>query len=269
LKLRISRRPEIEEEENLNRWLLTYADMISLLLAFFVLMYSMVKVDAEKFQSLQNELAGVFGPSAKPHAATKGKPTDQAQMPNQLQQFDAFGKSIVLIARKTAPDSNIDVLFNDRGLTVRLPDDLLFESGSSQLKSAGDKFLDELGPAIKTIQRQVSVEGHTDNTPISSSMFPSNWELSTARAATVVRYLTEKCGVDPKRLTAVGFGEYKSIASNKDQQGRAKNRRVEIVLLFNDQEQASFKNFARFHFGDNPQGYTLPVEEEKPKSPGE
>jgi len=120
-------------------------------------------------------------------------------------------------------------------LSVKMVDRILFGSGSAEVKSAGRKVLARVAEILKKVEdRQIRVEGHTDNVPISSRLrkkFPSNWELSTARATHVVRYLQEKGGIDPTLLSAAGYAQYRPVASNKTAEGRAKNRRIEIVLI--------------------------------------
>jgi len=120
-------------------------------------------------------------------------------------------------------------------LTVNMVDQILFDSGSADVKSAGQKVLDKVGEALNKIaDKDIRIEGHTDNKPISGSLkekFPSNWELSTARATAVARYLIDHAGVDPKRLVAAGYGEFRPKASNDTPEGRAQNRRIEIVLV--------------------------------------
>lgn len=120
-------------------------------------------------------------------------------------------------------------------LTLQMVDRILFESGSAEVKGSGKKVLDRVAEILKKVQgRQIRIEGHTDNKPIGAKIakkFPTNWELSTARATNVVRYLKEKGGIDPKYLSAAGYAEYKPIATNDTEEGRAKNRRIEIILI--------------------------------------
>jgi chemotaxis protein MotB len=120
-------------------------------------------------------------------------------------------------------------------LTVKMVDKILFDSGSAAVKKGGKKVLSQVADILKKVEdRQIVVEGHTDNVPISSRLrdvFPSNWELSTARATNVVRYLQDEGGISPNLLSAVGYGEYRPIASNKTKEGKSKNRRIAIVLV--------------------------------------
>jgi chemotaxis protein MotB len=119
-------------------------------------------------------------------------------------------------------------------LTLSMVEKVLFDSGSAEIKKDGKKVLDRVGEILKQVtDKQINIEGHTDNVPISSKLqqrFPTNWELSTTRATTVVRYLQEKAGLDPKLMNAAGFAEYRPLEPNDTEEGRAKNRRIEIIL---------------------------------------
>lgn len=119
----------------------------------------------------------------------------------------------------------------ERGIVFRFQDSVLFDVGKADLRPEAREILTKVGGLLKKVSNQIRVEGFTDNLPISTERFPSNWELSTARATTVVRFFIEELNIDPKRLEAAGYGEYHPIASNDDAAGRQKNRRVDIVLL--------------------------------------
>jgi len=130
-------------------------------------------------------------------------------------------------------DRRVSLEVQDRGLVITLADNILFDSGKAKIKEEANPILDKIIGVIKTTasKKDIGVEGHTDNVPIKHSGWKSNRELSTARANNVYHYLTDVGGVDPARLTTIGYGEYRSIASNDTEEGRAKNRRVEIVIL--------------------------------------
>ena len=130
------------------------------------------------------------------------------------------------------------VVATERGVVIHFTDRVLFDTGRAELKAGARGILQSLAAELDKLPHSVRVEGHTDNVPIHNSLYPSNWELSTARAVGVVRFLIESGGMDPGRLSAVGYGEYRPIASNQTDEGRARNRRVDIVLLRTELEAA-------------------------------
>jgi chemotaxis protein MotB len=272
------------EHENDERWLLTYADMITLLMALFMVLFSISSVNISKYQTLQQSLKAAFSGSIlpggrsimqsgsqsttahtpataeipslvplNPVAAAKANPSIASSKANQSaslnsKQLEAALNSMSAALREQASlaslkqkldayakehglSHDVQTVIDRRGLVVRvLTDQLLFASGQGTLQAAGFPLLNEVAQLLNVDKSHpITVEGHTDNVPISSSQYPSNWELSTDRATTVVRYLIAK-GVNRERLGAVGYADLHPIASNATAAGRAKNRRVEIVL---------------------------------------
>ena len=273
------------EHENDERWLLTYADMITLLMALFMVLFSISSVNISKYQTLQQSLKAAFSGSIlpggrsiiqsgsqsttahtpataeipslvplNPVAAAKANPSIASSKANQSsaslnsKQLEAALNSMSAALREQASlaslkqkldayakehglSHDVQTVIDRRGLVVRvLTDQLLFASGQATLQSAGFPLLNEVAQLLNVDKSHpITVEGHTDNVPISSSQYPSNWELSTDRATTVVRYLIAK-GVNRERLGAVGYADLHPLASNATATGRAKNRRVEIVL---------------------------------------
>jgi chemotaxis protein MotB len=236
----------IEDKENHERWLLTYADLITLLLAFFIVMYSMSRIDAKRFGKVSEQLSNVLrgGHTIFP----KGEDFDGAGSGMlklgelrtiQWHVEEKFSRLLKLKKGTTEggghldkiPEGAISTEVTERGLTIHIADRALFESGKADLKEAAREVLNTVTGEIKGIGNHICVEGHTDNVPIHTAAFPSNWELSTARATNVVRYLVENKGVSPQRISARGFGEYRPVASNATDEGRSLNRRVDIVIL--------------------------------------
>ncbi|KLU65889.1 motility protein B [Desulfosporosinus acididurans] len=252
------KRGEEVEKENGERWLLTYSDLITLLMIFFVVLYSMSKVDSEKFQAMAQALNSALsgGSSAKIQLATSPsgpaaippktpqsdtvKPSTTTQNNNQKAgqgNVDADNKSIETIKAKLdkfASDNGIQSTLvtsvEERGLVVSIQETLLFESGSADITPYARNILEKVSTVLESSSNQIRVEGHTDNLPIHTAQFPSNWELSVVRATNVVQILQHD-GVDPNRLSATGYGEYRPIASNDTEAGRAKNRRIDLVIL--------------------------------------
>lgn len=229
---------KIEEEEShggSERWLLTYSDLITLLMIFFVLMYTISNQDKQKMQQVMGSISQAFigqktqfvvGESPGPSAvAGKGAGQQEAQAMTQLKkQLDKYIKEAKL-------GTKVSVHEETRGLVVSLQEPLLFASGSAVISNEYKGVLFKIGSALKTFPNLIRVEGHTDNVPIKTNVFPSNWELSTARATNVVRFMVEQVSIGADRLAAVGYGEYRNIVPNDTELHRGTNRRVDLVLL--------------------------------------
>ena len=286
------RRGGAVEHENEERWLLTYADMLTLLFALFMVLFSISSVNISKYQVLQQSLKAAFSGSVLPggrailqsgsestsahtpataevpsivplvptptsrsssstgsanssttsSASTSAKPMTSAQLQAALNSMsasvseqDTFEKlkaQMDAYAKAHGFGDKVQTIVERRGLVVRvLTDNLLFDSGSATLQPGADQLLEEVAQLLNLDESHpITVEGHTDNQPISNAQFPSNWELSTTRATNVVRFLISR-GVSAYRLGAVGYADLHPIASNATAAGRGENRRVEIVLM--------------------------------------
>ena len=233
------RKKKPEEHENLERWLITYADLITLLLAFFILMYTMSKQDSKKYQEVAAHLKAIFSGSnailatgnvagkAPIELSFKGGAENVAALKEQLE------KELREIGDKGAADGmqNISLVSDERGLVVRAMEKAFFDTGRADLTSRARSALDGIAPVLVGMPNHVRVEGHTDNVPISTSEFRSNWELSVRRATEVVRYLVERRHFPPDRISASGYAEYRPIVSNDTPEDRATNRRIEIIIV--------------------------------------
>lgn len=214
----LARRESGEED---NAWLVTYLDMLTLLITVFVVMLAYSTFQPDKFTRLKEAVSTEAGGESKPTAAVQaGTPPDPAQVLAQ-RLASQLGQAGMLDAVK------IEV--EDARLTLQIQEKILFSSGRAELNGQGNQVLDGLAPMFMAPGQMISVEGHTDNIPINTGMFPSNWELSASRASRVVRYLVER-GVPTNRLRAVGYGEMRPLADNASEQGRTTNRRVSIVI---------------------------------------
>jgi chemotaxis protein MotB len=278
------RRGHGAEHDNDERWLLTYADMITLLMALFMVLFSISSVNISKYRTLQMALKAAFsgdilpggksieqpgasanssrapttidtpaivrltpnvtselehvagGQSGSAQASAQSAATSAASVQVSAAQqeqasFEALQRELNAYAAKHGFAKSVKATIEQRGLAIRvLTDSLLFSSGSATLESQGQPLLTEIAALLNVDHvHPIAVEGNTDNVPITGGEFPSNWELSTARASSVVRFLIAK-GVDSQRLSAVGYAEQHPIATNSTPTGRALNRRVEIVL---------------------------------------
>jgi len=220
-----------DSKENLERWLLTYADLITLLLAFFVVMYSMSQVDAKKFGKVAEALHGVL----------KG---GEDILGYSEQQQKTEGHGLLKLGNLRMLQARIDKEFahfgwqeevqteiTERGLVIHILESALFKEGSANLGQKAIEVLDLIYERVKDIPNHIRIEGHTDNRPINTLQYPSNWELSSARATEVVRYFINYHSLPPDRMSALGYGEFRPVRPNNSIENRAFNRRVDVVIL--------------------------------------
>ncbi|RJG01186.1 flagellar motor protein MotD [Noviherbaspirillum sedimenti] len=249
----MARRRHEEEHENHERWLVSYADFITLLFAFFVVMYAISSVNEGKYRVLANSLGNAFGTGAAVSASQVAPERQQAfplrrQPAPDRQQVEALRRertAMTAIARQIqqalAPlvkRGIVRVTQTSRGVKVEINASILFAPGDARLTAESGEALTAIAGIMKEDSHAMQVEGHTDNVPISNAAFPSNWELSSARASSVVRLLADN-GVAHERLTAVGHAENFPVGPNESTEGRLRNRRVEILILAGLPEQAT------------------------------
>jgi chemotaxis protein MotB len=240
----MARRRHQEEHENHERWLVSYADFITLLFAFFVVMYSISSINEGKYKILSDSLTGVFNQpdrAIKPIPAGDERPRttepDRALVDEErsLSAADSL-ESIVQSIREAFGDliqsEQLKVSGNELWIEIELSSSLLFTSGDAIPNNAAFDIIEKLAKILAPYGNPIHVEGFTDNLPIQTALFPTNWELSTARAASIVRMLAID-GVNPSRLAAVGYGEFQPVADNSTAEGRGRNRRVVLVVSRN------------------------------------
>jgi chemotaxis protein MotB len=227
----IKRKKSEEDKENLERWLLTYADLITLLLAFFVMLYVFSKQDTRKYDAMTMQLKAIFSGGA-------GVVVEGGRTGSQSIEGASEGTSDIQIRRELekqikaeVQENNISVITDERGIVIRIMDKAFYDTGKADLKEKARATLDKIAPVIKGLPNEIRIEGHTDNVPISTYEFKSNWELSVRRATEVVRYLVERGGISPKRISAAGYAEYRPVAENDSEENRALNRRIEIIVV--------------------------------------
>lgn len=304
----MARKKRVEEHVNHERWLVSYADFITLLFAFFVVMYSISSVNEGKYRVLSDTLEAVFTDPARskepiqvgellrgegkqtPEPKTIETPLNVLELPaiempipppidalSTEQQVDKYSstsadeetvrtiKDISKQLNKVLADliANDDVIIKqgDDWLELEMKSNVLFYSGESRLETTAVSIIGKVASILSTSANPIQVEGFTDNNPINTPKFPSNWELSAARAASVV-HLLDRYGLDPSRMSAIGYGEFKPIADNSTEQGRQKNRRVVLVVLGNKDSRRDINVF-------NPDTLTAPSQSTSPaqKSP--
>ncbi|CUU01580.1 chemotaxis protein MotB [Candidatus Thermokryptus mobilis] len=228
-----------EEHENLERWLITYADLITLLLGLFVVLYSMSQIDLNKYQQWISAFSQLFGGGGVLSGGKGLLVTPAPQRSGSEAQASTYQTSstqqklevqINAILSTNIQSRKIIVTTSPEGLTIHLLERLLFESGSAELKPEAKAVLDTIAEILKLLPNKIKIEGHTDDRPIRSARFPSNWHLSVARALNTAYYLMSK-GVNPEKISIAGYSEYRPIAPNNSEENRAKNRRVDIVIV--------------------------------------
>ncbi len=237
-----------EEHENMERWLVSYADFITLLFAFFVVMYSVSSVNEGKYRVMSNALKSSFS-NTRPigELSIMNLPIEKSRQivvtERQKPQSNArtFLKVANSITESKVPDG-VKITSTERGLSIRIKDDALFSSGSADLNPQIKEFLDLIAGLVRELPNLIAVEGHTDNRPIRTATYPSNWDLSTARANTLLRYFTEHHHLRADRFTSTGFAGTRPIESNSTSEGRASNRRVELIVLRDTSPPASFSH---------------------------
>ena len=218
------------------RWLLTYADMITLLLVFFIVLYALSKVNEAKYKSLMQALrATLTGRSVstvgKTHSLTKYPPPNPTPSPDNVSENQLAQRLRAAVA-KDHLQTQISVAAVAQGVLVQVNSGVLFPSGQATIQPTAAPILRDVGHILSTVSNQVVVQGFTDNVPINTPVYQSNWDLSAMRAARVVDFWTG-LGLRPTRFLVEGFGQYSPFASNATSGGRAQNRRVDIVVLKN------------------------------------
>lgn len=256
------------EKDNTMRWLVSYADFITVMMVFFIVLWTTARVDEGKFQELGQVVHMAFFPSGNllpspglPGAGGPGSgmsdqpPTadedvdeldpgefrwpaaDEMQVPGihpwtglPISPEEA-GLGLVEQLPELIESGEMSVVRTERGIVISLQNSVLFDSGSADIRPDAIPILIEVAQALRQVDNNVLVEGYTDNVPIRTAQFPSNWELSASRATNVLRFLVEGNNLDPDRFAAVGYGEYRNIYPNDTEANRQKNRRVDIVIL--------------------------------------
>jgi chemotaxis protein MotB len=236
-------------------WMATYGDLVTLLMCFFVLLFAFSSIDAQKFEAVMKSFqgsAGVLqsGQSLSPSemifdGQPESKTTADTQSQIEVKEIADFAEAIEQFKEETGIDIDIKVSVEKRGLKITFPDNALFDPGRADLKPDALLTLDFMSEVLDQplfSGRLVRIEGHTDNVPINTERFPSNWELSTIRATTVLRYFTESKLMETTRFIASGYGEFRPMDSNDTREGRAQNRRVDIVVLTEEEEELEPSN---------------------------
>lgn len=234
------RKKKKNDDINPNAWMDTYADTITLLLTFFILLYSFSTTDNQKLKLIAEALKGqIEGIPMKVEGTSDISIEELEQGIGQgaglgVGQGDPYKELVDKVT--DVIDSNglsdvVQIREENAGVVLQLNESILFDLGSAALKSDSIQVLDAISTIIPKIENEIMIQGNTDNIPINSGNYKSNWELSTARAVTVVKYFIETKGLDPTRLSATGYGEYRPLVDNSTEENRAINRRVDILIV--------------------------------------
>lgn len=237
------KRKKEAEKDNTERWLLSYADFITLLMIFFVVMYAMSAVDADKYKELSSSLnSALAGDQQKVDGGEQGSPVEDVKL-NEVtpsegntteEELQKLVEQVQSLINEKGLQNQVTVNLGDIGVWITFKDYVLFDSGSTAVKPETVGLLVELGNILKVVDNYVRVEGYTDNVPINNSMYSNNWDLSVMRASKVLNIIVSQSGFPAEKISAVGYGEYRAVAPNDTEEGKAKNRRVDIVILRTD-----------------------------------
>lgn len=235
----MSRRTRVEDPPRTQPWLTSYADMVTLLWTFFILLFAVSVLNAEKFEAAVRSYSSavgvmpVGGATILPGGGGGTPLTDPlaATVAMELEQLRLTGEAFSRELAAAGLGGKVSVEMDERGLILRFADTVLFDLGSASIRPEAEPVLLHVGKMIKNLENPIKVEGHTDDWPINTERFPSNWELSGGRAGSVVRFLIEECGVREEQLQVSGYAEFRPIDTNETAAGRQRNRRVDIVIL--------------------------------------
>jgi len=226
------------EEPTAPFWMTTYGDMVTLMLCFFILLISYSTMQIEKFQGALESFRGALG-ILQGHESSQKKEHinfESRTTPINIQMNESLNELEKQLEEQNLLE-NVEFEFESGGILIRMGDEILFDLGKADLKPRAKLILDAISRLMIKTDSEIYVEGHTDNIPIQTVRFPSNWELSMARAFSVVKYFSDVKNVAPQNLAAVGHGEFRPLVPNDSASNRAKNRRVEIHIKWASNEQ--------------------------------
>ncbi|MBS5951455.1 MAG: flagellar motor protein MotB [Clostridium sp.] len=239
-----------EKPENSERWLLTYSDLITLLMVFFVVLYSASNINQKKYEKLASSMNFTFtggtgiGDSGE-GGANEGSSDEGELKPlvqSEEEKLQGIEGQVDEMIKQMGLEGSVSTSIEERGLVISFNDSIFFESAKADIMEDMKLKLVSLSTVLNKIDNYIRIEGHTDNVPIRNEYFSSNWQLSSTRASNVVEYLINNGGISPDRLSAVGYGEYRPVADNSTDQGRSKNRRVDILILNNKYDNIENNN---------------------------
>lgn len=246
------RRGKKKEKDDTERWMLSYLDFITLMMIFFLMMYAISNVDTNKAKTLANSLKVGFNSgngenviaisdsnNVPPNVVDPSEDQNEQSAAAEKEKLTDIKKKVDELVNNSELKGSITTSIQERGLIISFNDNVFFNSGEAVIKPDWQGKLVAISKVLNGIDNYIHVEGHTDNVAINTNYFHSNWQLSAVRAANVVEFLITKGNVKPERLSSVGYGEYRPVQNNSTEEGRAANRRVDLVIIntkYNDSE---------------------------------
>lgn len=235
---------EHHEEHMDETWLVPYSDILTLLLALFIVLFASAQIDQKKFDQIAQAFNAAFNNGSpwilegnksmvngqtSPMQMTSGDGKEQAYM-QESSQLSQVKQSLDKYIQENNLAGDLQTVLTEEGLMIRIKDTALFPSGSAELLPESRRFGAVIAKMLKPLNQKIIISGHTDNVPINTREFPSNWDLSSKRALNFMKFLLAQEDLEPQRFSAIGYGEYRPVMSNDTSEGRAKNRRVEVLI---------------------------------------
>jgi chemotaxis protein MotB len=214
------------ESGDKDRYLITYADLITLLLGLFIILYAISSIDNNKYQTMMAAISNAFGKGQNAVKVEDGIKSMVAISPTEKLKGD-----LLAVIDKYNYSNAMRMEQNERGLTVHILEDLMFAPGKAELVENSKMVLKNLAVILRELPNDIRIEGHTDNVPINTPLFPSNWHLSVARATSTAYYLMQTENLNPDKISVVGYSEYKPLMPNDTPEHKSQNRRVDIVIV--------------------------------------
>lgn len=222
-------------------WLATYADLVTLLLCFFVLLFSFSTVDAQKFREIMNSFQGGDGVLEAGQTLDENEDIEDTETTEENEELEEIKEYLEKYTSENNLSDKITMQYNERGLMIRTMDNVFFDSGKTDIKADSKEILIVIGNLLnkeELKQKKIKVEGHTDNVVMNSDEIPSNnWELSAIRATNVIRLFEEEIGIESSRISVSGYGPNRPIVPNDSKANKAKNRRVDITILKSEENK--------------------------------
>ena len=219
-------------------WLATYGDMVTLILTFFILLFSFSSIDVQKFEKMIQSFKGALGimpggTTVQRNPGSFGGLTgkDAGESKKSTTSVEEVAKNLKNYLKSQGLDKGVEVRIDQKGVTISFSEHVLFDSGSAEMKPEGKRVLTKVAEFIREAVPALSVEGHTDSIPLRGGIYRDNWGLSASRAASVATYLQDRAGFDPQKLQAVGYASTRPIVPNDTPEHMALNRRVDLVIL--------------------------------------
>lgn len=219
------------EMEYGNGWLITYSDMITIILCFFIVFFTMTTEEASLLELIKENLTTEVEDLSEENLKLKEEKESLMELLLGEDEDVNYAENFMDFLENNNLLESVNIIEEDRGLVIRFKDGVLFDSGKAEISEGGHSVLNEIAQKVQGVENRIIIEGFTDNLPIKTNDFPSNWELSTARAIGVARFMIEDMDIEEERISVSGFGEQRPIDTNDTKEGRTNNRRIEITIL--------------------------------------